>query len=227
MTKKSLRGFTFIELLVVIIVIGILFSIGFPVYSGVLERAKITKDMNNLRQLGLGMQTYLNDNDQVLPASITWPGTIAAPVLYPKYVSNRRVFQSPFDPRSPSESDTAPGTVPVSYSINTNMYAAAPGINRNMTSVVSPASAILMAPKYTGDPTANSSWAGVANNAPDLPAGGAAANTRGTHSNGTRINALFCDSHTESLTFGPASVLGSFKDTVSDPLGLKHWDPTK
>ena len=227
MTKKSLRGFTFIELLVVIIVIGILFSIGFPVYSGVLERAKITKDMNNLRQLGLGMQTYLNDNDQVLPASITWPGTIAAPVLYPKYVSNRRVFQSPFDPRSPSESDTAPGTVPVSYSINTNMYAVPPGINRNMTSVVSPASTILMAPKYTGDPTANSSWAGVANNAPDLPAGGAAANTRGTHSNGTRINALFCDSHTESLTFGPASVLGSFKDTVSDPLGLKHWDPTK
>jgi prepilin-type N-terminal cleavage/methylation domain-containing protein/prepilin-type processing-associated H-X9-DG protein len=227
MTKKSLRGFTFIELLVVIIVIGILFSIGFPVYSGVLERAKITKDMNNLRQVGLGMQTYLNDNDQVLPASITWPGTIAAPVLYPKYVSSRRVFQSPFDPRPPSESDTAPGTVPVSYSINTNMYAAPPGINRNMTSVVSPASTILMAPKYTGDPTASASWTGVANNAPDLPAGGAAANTRGTHSNGTRINALFCDSHTESLTFGPASVLGSFKDTVSDPLGLKHWDPTK
>jgi len=185
--------------------------------------------MNNLRQLGLGMQTYLNDNDQVLPASITWPGTIAAPVLYPKYVSNRRVFQSPFDPRSPSESDTAPGTVPVSYSINTNMYLVAPGINRNMTSVVSPASTILLAPTYpaaTGDPTNIASWPGYATNAPDLPLGGGG-ETRGTHSNGTRINALFCDSHTESLTFGPASVLGSFKDTVSDPLGLKHWDPTK
>ena len=227
MARNFSRAFTLIELLVVIAVIAILATIAYPVYTGVQERAKVTKDMNNLRQLGLGMQTYLNDNDQVLPASITWPGTTAAPVLYPKYVSSRRVFQSPFDTRPPSESDTAPGTVPVSYSINTNMYAAPPGINRNMTSVVSPASTILMAPKYTGDPTANSSWAGVANNAPDLPAGGAAANTRGTHSNGTRINALFCDSHTESLTFGPASVLGSFKDTVSDPLGLKHWDPTK
>jgi len=229
MTKNShpAHAFTFIELLVVIVVIGILFSIGFPVYTGVLERAKITKDMNNLRQLGLGTQTYLNDNDNVLPASTTWPGTTTAPALYPKYVSSRKVFQSPFDPRTPSESDTAPATVPVSYSINTNMYAAAPGINRSMTSVVSPASTILMAPKYTGDPTVSSSWAGVATNAPDLLAGGAAGNTMGTHTNGTRINALFCDYHTESLTFGPASVLGSFKDTTSNPLGLKHWDPTK
>jgi prepilin-type N-terminal cleavage/methylation domain-containing protein/prepilin-type processing-associated H-X9-DG protein len=227
MAKNFSRAFTLIELLVVIAVIAILAAIAYPVFTGVLERAKVTKDMNNLRQLGLGIQTYLNDNDQVLPVSITWPGTTAAPVLYPKYVSSRKVFQSPFDRRPASESDTAPGTVPVSYSINTNMYAAAPGINRNMTSVVSPASTILMAPNYTGDPTASSSWAGVANNAPDLLAGGAAANTRGTHSNGARINALFCDFHTESLTFGPASVLGSFKDTTSDPLGLKHWDPTK
>ena len=229
MTKNfSLAGaFTFIELLVVMVVLGILMSVAYPVFIATQERAKVTKDLNNLRQLGLGMQTYLNDYDQVLPASILWPGTTAAPVLYPKYVSSRRVFQSPFDPRPPSESDTAPGTVPVSYSINTNMYAAPPGINRNMTSVVSSASTILMAPKYTGDPTASGSWAGVANNAPDLLAGGAAGNTRGTHTNGTRINALFCDCHTESLTFGPASVVGSFKDTTSPPIGLKHWDPTK
>src|SRR5207237_2784343 len=134
-----------------------------------------------------------------------------------------------FDPRPPSESDTAPVTVPVSYSINTNMYAAAPGINRNMTSVVSPASTIFMAPDYpssTGDPANVASWPGVATNAPNLPLGGGG-ETKGTHSNGTRINALFCDYHTESLTFGPASVLGSFKDTMSDPLGLKHWDPKK
>jgi prepilin-type N-terminal cleavage/methylation domain-containing protein len=231
MTKNFyLAGaFTFIELLVVMVVLGILFTIAYPAFIGAQERAKITKDLNNLRQLGLGMQTYLNDNDQVLPASITWPGTTAAPALYPKYVSSRRVFQSPFDPRPPSESDTAPGTVPVSYSINTNMYAAPPGINRNMSSVVSPASTILLAPTYpaaTGDPTNIASWPGYATNAPDLPLGGGG-ETRGTHSNGTRINALFCDYHTESLTFGPASVLGSFKDTVSDPLGLKHWDPTK
>ena len=228
MTKKSLRGFTFIELLVVIIVIGILFSIGFPVYTGVLERAKITKDMNNLRQVGLGIQTYLNDNDQILPASTTWPGTTVAPVLYPKYISGRGVFLSPFDPRSLLETDAAN----ISYSINANVYAPPPGITRNMTSVVSPSSTILMAPSYPsapGDPRNSGSWPGIATNAPNLPIGGTG-ETRGTHSNGTRINALFCDFHTEALTFsltGPPYPAGTFQDTTSDPLGLKHWDPTK
>ena len=231
MTKKSVRGFTFIELLVVIVVVGILFSIGFPAYTSVLERAKVTKDLNNLRQVGIGIQTYLNDNDQFLPDTTTWPGTTVPPVsgLYPKYVSSRRVFQSPFDPRLPSESDTAPATVPISYSINTNMYVAPPGINRNMASVVSPASTILLAPNYPippGTPVDVATWPGNATNTPDLPAGGGG-ETTGTHSNGARINALFCDYHTESLTFGPASTAGSFQDTTSDPLGLKHWDPTK
>jgi prepilin-type processing-associated H-X9-DG protein len=216
-------------LLVVIAVIAILAAIAFPVFTGVLERARVTQDMNNLRQIGLAIQTYLNDNDQVLPATTTWPGTTAAPVLYPKYIATRKIFQSPFDKRPSSEATD--GTPPISYGINANMYilgtATPPGIDRNMTRVASSASTILMAPKYTGDPTASSSWAGVANNAPDLPAGGAAANTKGTHSNGARINALFCDFHTESLVFGPASILGSFKDTGSDPLGLKHWDPTR
>jgi prepilin-type N-terminal cleavage/methylation domain-containing protein/prepilin-type processing-associated H-X9-DG protein len=233
MTGNSSRAFTLIELYVVMAMIAILISIAYPVYTSILERAKITKDMNNLRQLGLGIQTYLNDNDQVLPATTTWPGTTTAPVLYPKYISSRKVFQSPFDPRPSSESDTAPETVPVSYSINANMYIAAtatpPGIDRNMARIVSPASTILIAPNYTGNPVNAVSWAGIATNAPNLPAGGTG-ETRGTHGNGTRINALFCDSHTESLTFsltGPPYPAGTFQDTTTDPLGLKHWDPTK
>jgi prepilin-type N-terminal cleavage/methylation domain-containing protein len=223
------RAFTLIELLVVIAVIAILGTIAYPVYTGVVERARVTQDINNLRQIGLGIQTYLNDNDQVLPAPITWPGTTAAPVLYPKYISARKVFQSPFDKRPPSESDAAP-PVPVSYSINANMYAAAPaGIAGNMARVVSSASTILMAPTYAGNPVNATSWAGTATNAPNLPVGGTG-ETRGTHANGTRINALFGDFHTEGLTFsltGPPYPAGTFQDTTSDPLGLKHWDPTQ
>jgi prepilin-type N-terminal cleavage/methylation domain-containing protein/prepilin-type processing-associated H-X9-DG protein len=229
MTRNFSRAFTLIELLVVIAVIAILGTIAYPVYTGVIERARVTQDMNNLRQIGLAIQAYLNDNDQVLPATTTWPGTTATPVLYPKYIATRKVFQSPFDKRSPSESDAAP-PVPISYSINANMYTLAsatpPGIERNMARVVSPASTILMAPKYTGDPANAASWAGTATSAPDLPPGGTG-ETRGTHTNGTRINALFCDCHTESLVFGPAGIAGSFQDTTTDPLGLKHWDPTK
>ncbi len=225
MAKNCFRAFTLIELLVVIAVIAILATIAYPVYTGVTERARVTQDMNNLRQVGIAIQAYLNDNDQVLPATTTWPGTTATPVLYSKYIATRKVLQSPFDKRSSLETDLAP----VSYSINANMYAVAPGINRNMTSVVSPASTILMAPKYTGNPANAASWAGTTTSAPDLPPGGTG-ETRGTQANGTRINALFCDFHSESLTFsltGPPYPAGTFQDTTSDPLGLKHWDPTK
>jgi prepilin-type N-terminal cleavage/methylation domain-containing protein/prepilin-type processing-associated H-X9-DG protein len=217
--SHSARAFTLIELLVVIAVVAILVALAYPLYTGVLERGKATKDMSNLRQIGIAIQTYLNDNDQFLPASTTWPGTTLTPVLYPKYIATRKVFQSPFDKRSILETDLAP----VSYSINTSMYAAAPGIGGNMLKVVSPSSTFLMAPKYNADPRSAASWSGTMTSAPDLPVGGGP-ETRGTHSNGTRINVLFCDWHTESLTFGPAATAGTFQNTTLAPF---HWDPTQ
>ena len=215
-------GFTLIELLIVITIIAVLAGIAIPAFNGVQRRALATQDANNLRQLGITMLLYLNDNDGSLPAATTWPGTTATPALYPKYVSTRKAFQSPFDRRANSETDTAP----VSYSINANMYAPDPGVNGSMARVVSSTSTILMAPVYTGDPDNPVSWSGTATNAPNLPAGGGAM-TKGTHGNGRQINALFCDSHIESLKFGPSSALGSFQDASSIPLGQKHWDPTK
>lgn len=222
MNKNNSRGFTLIEFLVVIAGIVIIFALAVPALTSALERAKATKDMSNLRQLGMVIQTYLNDNDQILPASTTWPGISTMPVLYPKYVGTRKAFQSPFDKRPPAESDTAP----VSYSINTNMFAASPGISRNMLLVVSPSLTFLMAPKYTGDPGNVSSWTGTTTSAPDLPVGGAG-ETAGTHSKGRQINVLFCDWHTETVTFGPSGTAGTFQDSTSIPLGVKHWDPTQ
>jgi prepilin-type N-terminal cleavage/methylation domain-containing protein/prepilin-type processing-associated H-X9-DG protein len=222
MTKSSPplaeHGFTLIEVIVVIAIIAILAALLIPSLNSVLESGKATKDLNNLRQIGALMQSYLNDKDQVLPATATWPGTGPAPVLYPKYVSTTKIFQSPFDKRTPSEASD--GTAPVSYSINTNMYA---NVGGNMLKVVSPASTFLMAPTYT-DTGPTRTWAGIAGNAPDLPVG-APAETTGTHRSGKRINVLFCDWHTEGVTFGTTN--GAFQDATSIPLGQKHWDPTK
>jgi prepilin-type processing-associated H-X9-DG protein/prepilin-type N-terminal cleavage/methylation domain-containing protein len=223
MKNKYSRAFTLIELLVVIATIVILAAIFIPSLNSALERAKATKDLSNLRQIGLLMQTYLNDKDQILPATAIWPGTSTTPVLYPKYLGTRKLFQSPFDKRAPAETDTAP----VSYSINHNMYAVA-AVSGNMLKVASPASTFFMAPNYpsaTGDPTKIASWPGNTTNAPDLPVGGAG-ETTGTHGNGRMINVLFCDWHTETVTFGPTSTEGTFQDTTH-PLGLKHWDPTQ
>ena len=223
MTKSSLlalrRAFTLIEVLVVIAIIIGLAAILIPSLRSALESAKATKDLSNLRQIGALMQTYLNDKDQVLPVTATWPGTSGTPVLYPKYVGSRRIFQSPFDKRTPLETDLAP----VSYSINTNMYVKL-GANPNMLKVASPVANFFMAPTYT-DSGATRTWAGTATSAPDLPVGGTG-ETTGTHRSGKKINVLFCDWHTESVTFGPVGTEGTFKDATL-PLGLKHWDPTQ
>jgi len=227
MTKSSPppveSAFTLMEVLVVIAIIIGLAAILIPSLNSALESAKATKDLSNLRQIGALMQSYLNDKDQVLPATATWTGTTATPVLYPKYVGSRRIFQSPFDKRPALETDLA---APVSYSINTNMYVASPGISGNFLKIVSPTMTFFMAPKYTGNPGNASSWAGTATSAPDLPVG-APAEGRGTHRNGQKINVLFCDWHTETLTFGPAGTAGTFQDSTTDPLGKKHWDPTQ
>jgi prepilin-type N-terminal cleavage/methylation domain-containing protein/prepilin-type processing-associated H-X9-DG protein len=219
------RAFTLIEVIVVLAIIVIMMAMVYPAYTTISERAKATKDMSNLRQVGLAMQTYLNDKDDVLPAIDAAPGigTDLNPVIYPKYIGKtRKVFQSPFDKRSASETDSAP----VSYGINQNMYDL---INGNMAKVVSPASTILIAPNYNGNPTVSASWTGRAAVAPyalNLLVGGGPGMTTGPQRNSTQINALFCDLHVEAMTFGPAATAGTFKDTTSN-LGLKHWDPTQ
>jgi prepilin-type N-terminal cleavage/methylation domain-containing protein/prepilin-type processing-associated H-X9-DG protein len=223
MTRNSgfSRAFTLIELIVVLAVIAILMSMVYPMYTSISERAKATKDMSNLRQIGLGIQTYLNDKDGVLPVINAVPGigTIANPVIYPKYIEKggRRVFQSPFDKRPALDTDSAP----VSYGINQNMYDL---INGNMAKVVSLSSTILMAPNYNGNPALSASWTSRAAAAPyvsNLPPGGAVGMTTGPQRNGSQINALFCDLHVETMTFGPATTAGTFKDTTT------HWDPTQ
>ena len=218
------RAFTLIEVIVVLAIIVIMMAMVYPAYTTISERAKATKDMSNLRQIGLAMQMYLNDKDSILPAIDAAPGigTIVNPVIYPKYIDKggRRVFQSPFDKRAASDADDAP----VSYGINQNMYTASPGIAGNMGKVVSPASTIFMAPNYNGDPVLVAAWTSHAAAPPyvrNLPAGGGGVMTRGPQRNGTQINALFCDFHAETMTFGPATVPGTFRDTAT------HWDPTQ
>jgi prepilin-type processing-associated H-X9-DG protein len=103
------------------------------------------------------------------------------------------------------------------------------GASPNVLKIVSPSSTFLMAPNYpnaSGDPGQVASW-GTSNttSTPDLPVGGVG-ETTGTQNNGTKINVLFCDWHTESVTFGPASTEGTFQDHLL-PLGVKHWDPTQ
>jgi prepilin-type N-terminal cleavage/methylation domain-containing protein len=220
------RAFTLIELLVVIAIIAILAGIAIPALSSAFERAKATKDMSNLRQIGTATQMYMNDNNGVFPgsAAATWMLQLE---LNRKYLSVWRIFESPFDTRATSE--TGDGTTAISYGINSNVYVANVPISADR--ITKPTAFILFAPAQAAGARVNfagwgnSSFPGVTvlgtgSNAATSSPGGSV--TAGTQNNRARINALFADLHSETMlwaTFTNNAVTGN------DPDGAYRWTP--
>ncbi|MCW5935977.1 MAG: prepilin-type N-terminal cleavage/methylation domain-containing protein [Fimbriimonadaceae bacterium] len=64
-TANKMAAFTLIELLVVIAIIAILAAILFPVFAAAKEAAKATTTLAHTKQIGVGVQLYLGDNDDV------------------------------------------------------------------------------------------------------------------------------------------------------------------
>lgn len=61
------RGFTLIEILVVVAVIALLAAILFPVFARARENARRAACQSNMKQLGLGLLQYTQDHDERLP----------------------------------------------------------------------------------------------------------------------------------------------------------------
>ena len=69
------RGFTLIELMVVIGIIGLLIGITVPSLGKARVQAKRTKCMTNLRAIGQGIQAYLNANNDRYFYAAEFPST--------------------------------------------------------------------------------------------------------------------------------------------------------
>jgi prepilin-type N-terminal cleavage/methylation domain-containing protein len=220
------RAFTLIELLVVIVTIGILAALAVPVFNGVLERARATKDLSNLRQIGAATQMYMNDNNGVVFSTATsWMTQLS-----PKYISRWAVLQSPFDKRAGSEIGVGTPPSPVSFGINPNVFGAP------ADKITKPTSFVLFAPAQksgttvsfqgTADltPAQGITVLGTGSNAAMSTPGGSA--TNGTHSSRTKINALFADLHCETMLWqsatGPAFTNNT--QTANDPDGYYRWN---
>ena len=73
-SSNKRRGFTLIELLVVIAIIAILAAILFPVFAKAREKARQISCLSNLKQLGLAVTQYTQDNDEQFPWGGNWQG---------------------------------------------------------------------------------------------------------------------------------------------------------
>lgn len=99
-SRFRLKGFTLIELLIVITIIAILAALLFPVFAKAREKARQTRCTSNLRQLGLALQMYTQDYDELLPLAYCTPSVSGQPgivtVLSP-YTKNQELFRCPSD----------------------------------------------------------------------------------------------------------------------------------
>jgi prepilin-type N-terminal cleavage/methylation domain-containing protein/prepilin-type processing-associated H-X9-DG protein len=102
MTPSRRHAFTLIELLVVIAIIAILAAMIYPVYQRITANSKAAACLSNLRQIGMAMNGYLNENQNIMPSlqvarSSTNDNVPVIDNTFDKYLTDKRVFVCPAD----------------------------------------------------------------------------------------------------------------------------------
>jgi len=69
-SSRSRSGFTLIELLVVIAIIAILAGLLLPALARAKDKAKRVQCVNNLKEIGIGLRLWANDNEGLFPWNV-------------------------------------------------------------------------------------------------------------------------------------------------------------
>lgn len=124
---KSKKGFTLVELLVVITILAILMTIGIAVYSGVQKNARDLRRKSDLRSIKIALELFYQANGKY-PVVPTWVNSTATqpwiPGLTTDYVS--QLPKDPFNSGTTTPWTTASSYVYAYFSIPAGGYASCP-----------------------------------------------------------------------------------------------------
>jgi prepilin-type N-terminal cleavage/methylation domain-containing protein/prepilin-type processing-associated H-X9-DG protein len=207
-------GFTLVELLVVLAVIALLAALLLPALSKAKESARTTQCLNQMRQLGLAVRLYVDENGDAFPRSqhsafahgqLPWERSLA-PLLGSSTTAWTNLLTGLY--HCPSDKRTTPW----SYGLNVyyelgpkDDYTGKPQTWRRLTEVPRPAATVLFAENNTSaDHLMPEFWYAQAD-AVDL------ASTR--HKG--RANYTFADGHASLLPL----------NRVFNPPQLDLWNP--
>ncbi len=107
---KFLRGFTLLELMIAIAIVGILSAVGIASFSNTLQKARDTKRKEDFQAIQKALQLYYNDNNK-FPTTTTWVYSSTNPATWmptaPVSVTPAYIKTLPLDPTNNGALTTA------------------------------------------------------------------------------------------------------------------------
>ena len=73
--KQKIKGFTLVELMIVIAIIGILAAVAYPAYTSAVKKANRADGIDSLLSLASRMEEYYMNNDTYAGATVNATGT--------------------------------------------------------------------------------------------------------------------------------------------------------
>jgi len=102
--KKTTSGFTIVELLIVIVVIGILAAITIVAYNGIQQRARDTQRASDIASILKALETYKTVNDGLYPVATSTSGSGSYEIstetsgTFMEYLTPAYFSKTPVDP---------------------------------------------------------------------------------------------------------------------------------